>query len=89
MLENSRDLGYAHLLSPLRCAYLAATAAGLVVLQFVVFCALEWNSGGGGSVYEEAVAAVFEVVNSRHSGESVFDLSKMSSAVLLMFVFMM
>ncbi|XP_057768485.1 sodium transporter HKT1-like [Salvia miltiorrhiza] len=89
MLKTSGDFGYgAHLLSPSRCVYLAITALAFVVLQFVLFCALDWNSAAG-TVYQKAVAVLFQVVNSRHAGESVFDLSVLSPAVLLLFVLMM
>lgn len=93
MLENSKELGYGHLISGPRCVYLAITALGFIVVQMVVFCLVEWGSeaifGGGMSVYEKVVGTLFQVVNSRHAGESVFDLSAFSPAVLVLFVMMM
>ncbi|XP_065871458.1 sodium transporter HKT1-like [Euphorbia lathyris] len=94
MLRNtSRDtgLGYSHLMSSVRCWSIAMTAFGFIALQFVVFCCLEWNSPlmDGLNAYEKIVAVMFEVVNSRHSGESVFDLSAISPAILVIFVVMM
>ncbi|KAK6139720.1 hypothetical protein DH2020_026530 [Rehmannia glutinosa] len=93
MLRNSRELGYGHLIPGLHCVYLGITVLGLVFVQVVVFCSLEWNSEeigvGGLSVYEKVVGFMFQVVNSRHAGESVFDLSAVSPAILIMFVLMM
>ncbi|KAL0338788.1 UNVERIFIED_CONTAM: putative cation transporter HKT6 [Sesamum angustifolium] len=91
MLKNSRELGYGHLISGRQCAYLGITGAGLVIVQLVVFCLLEWKSEatGGLSAYEKLVGSLFQVVNSRHTGESVFDLSAISPAILVLFVAMM
>ncbi|KAF5748655.1 hypothetical protein HS088_TW04G00613 [Tripterygium wilfordii] len=67
------------------------TAFGFVLVQFVVFCILEWQSEsmGGLNGYQKFVAALFQVVNSRHAGESVVDLSSISPAILVLFVVMM
>ncbi|CAA0821483.1 Sodium transporter HKT1 [Striga hermonthica] len=93
ILQNSGELGYGHLIPWQDTVYLGITVFGLVVVQMAVFSALEWNSeavvGGGLSVYEKVVGIFFQVVNSRHTGEVVFDLSAVSQAVLLMFVLMM
>ncbi|KAL3642835.1 hypothetical protein CASFOL_013650 [Castilleja foliolosa] len=92
VLENNREVGYGHLLPRLDTLCLGMTALGFIVVQMVLFCALEWSAesvGGGLSVYEKAVAILFQVVNSRHAGESVFDLSAVSPAILVMFVVMM
>ncbi|GER42031.1 Na+ transporter [Striga asiatica] len=79
ILENSGELGYGHLIPWQDTLYLGITVFGLVVVQMAVFSALEWNSeavvGGGLSVYEKLVGIFFQVVNSRHTGEIVFDLS--------------
>ncbi|KAI3443452.1 hypothetical protein Pfo_000117 [Paulownia fortunei] len=91
MLRNSTELGYGHLFSGLHSVCLAITAFGFVVLQLAVFCFLEWNSEatGGVSSYQKLVGSLFQVVNSRHAGESVFDLSAISPAILVLFVLMM
>ncbi|XP_051131869.1 sodium transporter HKT1 isoform X2 [Andrographis paniculata] len=93
MAENGGKLGYDHLLAGRRCVYLGMSGLGFIALQLAVFCAMEWKSaavgGGGLNGYQKLVASLFQVVNSRHTGELVFDLSAISSAVLVLFVFMM
>ncbi|KAK8556559.1 hypothetical protein V6N13_064581 [Hibiscus sabdariffa] len=91
ILENYREMGYGHLRSGVRCALLAATVVGFISVQFVLFCSMEWNSEGmaGLSSYQKLVGSLFEVVNSRHAGESIVDLSTISSAILVLFVVMM
>ncbi|XP_029128172.1 sodium transporter HKT1 isoform X2 [Cajanus cajan] len=88
LLKNSKDM---HLLPAVHCCLLVATVLGLNLIQFVMFCSIEWNSKimEGSNVYQKLVASIFQVTNTRHAGESVFDLSSMSSAILLLFIVMM
>lgn len=91
ILTNFREMGYNHLLSNMHCCCLALTALGFILLQFILFCTLEWNSQGMDDLnsYQKLVTSLFQVVNSRHSGESVFDISMLSPAILVVFVVMM
>nr|WAS30368.1 sodium transporter HKT1-like isoform X2 [Vicia sativa] len=91
LLKNSKEMGYDHLLSPLHCWNLVVTVFGLNVIQFVLFCSLEWSSKimEGLNLYQKVVASLFQVTNARHSGESVFDISTISSAMLVLFIVMM
>ncbi|XP_061362056.1 sodium transporter HKT1-like [Gastrolobium bilobum] len=91
MLKNSKEIGYDHLLSAFHCWHLVATVLGFNLIQFVTFCSMEWNSKNmeGLDLYQKLVASLFQVTNVRHAGESVFDLSTMSSAILVLFVVMM
>ncbi|KAJ8767436.1 hypothetical protein K2173_017480 [Erythroxylum novogranatense] len=91
ILMNTREIGYDHLLSGLRSSFLVATVLGFIFLQLAVFCSMEWNSEAmkGLSGYEKFVSSLFQVVNSRHAGESVFDISTVSPAILVLFVVMM
>ncbi|XP_020222038.2 sodium transporter HKT1 [Cajanus cajan] len=91
LLKNFKDMGYDHMLSALHCCLLVATVLGLNVVQFVMLCSMEWNSNimEGLNVYQKLVASLFQVTNARHSGESVFDLSSISSAILVLFIVMM
>jgi len=91
MLKNSENLGYRHLLSVYRCCLLVWTVFGLSVIQFVMFWSVEWKSNvmEGMNLYEKVVASLFQVSNARHAGESVFDLSSISSAILVLFIVMM
>ncbi|GLT28675.1 hypothetical protein SLA2020_035870 [Shorea laevis] len=91
ILRNSRELGFGHLLSGIHSCFLAATVIGFVLIQLIPFCSMEWNLEdlNGLTWYEKSVASLFQVVNSRHTGESVVDLSAISPAILVVFVVMM
>ncbi|KAJ0081941.1 hypothetical protein Patl1_12309 [Pistacia atlantica] len=91
VLRNYKEMGYPHLFSSVHSYFLGATVFGFLFMQFVLFCSLEWNSEAmdGLNFYQKVVGSLFEVVNSRYTGESVFDLSILSSAVLVLFVVMM
>ncbi|PON86276.1 Cation transporter [Trema orientale] len=91
LLRNSREIGYDHLFSGLHSTLLALTVFGFILVQLILFCSLEWNleAMDGMSFYQKFVASLFQVVNSRHAGESVVDISTISSAILVLFVVMM
>ncbi|XP_027174685.1 sodium transporter HKT1-like [Coffea eugenioides] len=91
LLKNPRALGYDHLFSDLHSIFLAITVFGFILAQFVLFSLLEWHSGAtaGLSAYEKLMGSLFQVVNSRHAGESVFDLSLITPAIIVLFVLMM
>ncbi|KAH1221318.1 Sodium transporter HKT1 [Glycine max] len=91
LLKNFKDVGYDHMLSALHCCLLVATVLGFNLIQFVMLCSMEWNTKimEGLNVYEKVVASLFQVTNARHAGESVFDLSSISSVILVLFVVMM
>ncbi|XP_031251613.1 sodium transporter HKT1-like [Pistacia vera] len=44
MLKNYKEIGYRHMLSGVYSSLLGVTAFGFIFLQFVLFCASEWNS---------------------------------------------
>ncbi|KAJ0240931.1 Sodium transporter HKT1 [Hirschfeldia incana] len=91
ILQNHKKMGYSPLLSVRRCVLLCVTALGFVIIQFLLFCTFEWNSESleGMNSYQKFVGSLFQVVNSRHTGETVVDLSKLSPAILVLFIFMM
>lgn len=91
LLRNYREIGYHHLLSRFHSCFLAITVFGFIIVQLVIFCSLEWNSEAmdDSNFYQKLVASLFEVVNSRHTGESIIDLSIISPAILVLFVAMM
>ncbi|RZC71904.1 hypothetical protein C5167_035036 [Papaver somniferum] len=79
------------LISTISSLYFLATVLGFILVQFILFCSLEWNSEGlhGMNSYQKFVGALFQTVNSRHAGENIVDLSTISPAVLVVFVVMM
>ncbi|KAJ1421094.1 Cation transporter, partial [Sesbania bispinosa] len=91
LLKYSKEMGYGHLLPGLHCWLLIVTVIGFNMIQLVMFCSMEWNSQimEGLNPYQKLVASLFQVTNARHAGESVFDLSTISSAILVLFVVMM
>ncbi|KAL6331754.1 hypothetical protein AAG906_020093 [Vitis piasezkii] len=91
MLKNSREIGYSHLLPSLHSSFLVITVFLMILVQVILFGSMEWNSEvvEGLNTKQKLVASLFQVVNSRHTGESVFDLSTISPAVLVLFVVMM
>ncbi|XP_043715523.1 sodium transporter HKT1 [Telopea speciosissima] len=91
LMMNSNDIGYNHLLPFMHSCLLVVTVFGFIVVQFILFCCMEWNSEAlmGLNSYQKLVAALFQSVNSRHTGESVVDLSVISPAILVLYVVMM
>ncbi|KAL6984887.1 hypothetical protein U1Q18_018267 [Sarracenia purpurea var. burkii] len=91
LLTKTWEIGYHHLLPGLHSSLLVGTVVGFVGIQFTLFCSMEWDSVAlsGLSSYEKVVGILFESVNSRHSGETIVDLSTIASAILVLFVVMM
>lgn len=88
ILRNDREIGYEHLLSGLHSWLLGATVLGFTAVQFVLLCSMEWRSEvmEGMSPYQKLVGSLFQTVNSRHTGEFVFDISVISPAILVLYV---
>ncbi|GMH16441.1 hypothetical protein Nepgr_018282 [Nepenthes gracilis] len=91
LLNNTREIGYLHLLPAAHSLLLAATVFAFTVVQMVLFCSMEWNSEAlsGMNGFQKFVGSLFQVVNSRHAGESIVNLSVIAPAVLTLFVVMM
>ncbi|XP_010263413.1 PREDICTED: probable cation transporter HKT7 [Nelumbo nucifera] len=91
ILNNTREMGYIHLFPNLHSFLLVVTVFGFILIQFILFCSMEWNSESlaGMNPYQKLVGALFQTVNSRHAGESIIDLSIVSPAILVLFVVMM
>lgn len=91
VLKNTSEIGYLHLLPKHHCQLLVATVFGFIGIQFFMFCALQWSSDalGGLDPYEKTIGILFQCVNSRHTGETIVDLSTIAPAVLVLFIVMM
>ncbi|CAK7345795.1 unnamed protein product [Dovyalis caffra] len=63
----------------------------LGIALFILFCSMEWNSAGlsGLNSYQKIIGVLFQTTNTRYAGESIVDLSTISSALLVLFVVMM
>ncbi|KAJ0233176.1 Sodium transporter HKT1 [Hirschfeldia incana] len=91
ILKNRKKMGYSHLLSVRLCVFLGLTVLGFVLIQLFLFCTFAWSSESlaGMNWYEKLVGSLFQVVNSRHTGETIVDLSTLSPAILILFILMM
>ncbi|XP_055822513.1 sodium transporter HKT1-like [Solanum dulcamara] len=91
LLKNSREIGHLHLFPRQHSRLLVVTVFGFILVQFILFGVLEWNSSSlnGLSSYQRFVGSLFQVVNARHTGETIVDISTLSPAILVLFIVMM
>ncbi|XVE71921.1 hypothetical protein DITRI_Ditri10aG0190000 [Diplodiscus trichospermus] len=91
LLKNTKEIRYHHLLPSRHSSFLVVTVLGFIVVQLLMFCLMEWNSEAttGLNVLEKIVGLLFESVNTRHTGETIIDLSIISPAILVLLVAMM
>ncbi|XP_059286950.1 sodium transporter HKT1-like [Lycium ferocissimum] len=91
LLKRSRDIGHLHLLPSQHSRLLAVTVFGFIMVQFILFCSLEWKSSvlNGLNSYQKVVGSLFQVVNARHTGETIVDISTVAPAMLVVFIVMM
>nr|UUA81706.1 putative cation transporter HKT6 [Agrostis stolonifera] len=91
ILQHPKAIGYKHLMSTRKCVYLILTVMSFIILQAILFCSLEWRSEAlqEMSSYQKIVGALFQSANARHAGESIVDLSSVSSAIMVLYTIMM
>ncbi|KAL3745842.1 hypothetical protein ACJRO7_014876 [Eucalyptus globulus] len=91
LLSRTGEVGYKHLLPSLHSSLLVVTVLGFIGVQFIMFCSMQWDSEllNGLSSYEKIVGVLFQCVNTRHTGETIVDLSKVAPAILVVFVVLM
>ncbi|CAN4102173.1 unnamed protein product [Withania somnifera] len=92
LLKCSREIRHLHLLPSHHSRLLMVTVFGFIMVQFILFCILEWNSStalNGLNSYQRFVGLLFQVVNARHTGETIVDISTLAPAILLLFIVMM
>ncbi|XP_061989517.1 sodium transporter HKT1-like [Rosa rugosa] len=91
LLKNTEEVGYLHLLPSLHSSLLVVTVFGFILVQLVPFASMEWSSESlsGLNSYQKIIGSFFQTVNSRHTGETIIDLSIISPAILVLFIVMM
>ncbi|XP_050375358.1 sodium transporter HKT1-like [Argentina anserina] len=91
LLTNTKEVGYLHLLPSRHSSLLVVTVFGFILVQLVLFASMEWSSESlsGLNSYQKIIGSLFQTVNSRHTGETIIDLSIISPAILVLFIVMM
>ncbi|KAI3772194.1 hypothetical protein L6452_03375 [Arctium lappa] len=91
LLNNGHDIRFHHFLSHLHSSYLVVTVLGFILVQFVLFSALEWGSDSLNALnhYQKFIGVLFQTINTRHTGETIVDLSTIGAASLVLIVVMM
>ncbi|KAM0841255.1 hypothetical protein ACQ4PT_059106 [Festuca glaucescens] len=91
ILQHPKAIGYKHLMSTRKCVYLILTVVSFIILQTILFCFSEWSSEAlqEMSSYQKIVGALFQSANARHAGESIVDMSSVSSAIIVLYTVMM
>ncbi|KAI6680953.1 hypothetical protein NL676_034834 [Syzygium grande] len=91
LLSRTSEVGYKHLLPSLYSSLLVVMVLGFIGVQFIMFCWMQWHSESlnGLCTYEKIVGVLFQCVNTRHTGETIVDLSTVAPAILVLFVVMM
>ncbi|XP_061368872.1 cation transporter HKT1;3-like [Gastrolobium bilobum] len=91
ILKKTQEVGYKHLLPRKHSVLLVATVFGFILVQVIMFRSMDWNSEAlmGLNAYQKFIGVLFQSVNSRHTGETIVDLSTLSQAILVLFVVMM
>ncbi|OEL35244.1 putative cation transporter HKT6 [Dichanthelium oligosanthes] len=90
IVQHPEALGYKHLMNSRECIYLMVTVISFIITQTILFCSLEWSSEALQEMnsYQKIVGALFQSVNARHAGESIVDLSSLSSSILVLYTIM-
>ncbi|XP_016481033.1 sodium transporter HKT1-like [Nicotiana tabacum] len=91
LLKHSREIRHLHLLPSQHSRLLVITVFGFILIQLIMFCSLEWKSSSlnGLNSYQKIVGSLFQVVNARHTGETIVDISTVAPAILVVFIVMM
>ncbi|KAL8254754.1 hypothetical protein R6Q59_032975 [Mikania micrantha] len=93
LLNNGQDICrfHDHFLSHMQSIFLVVTVLVFILIQFLFFSIFEWNSDSltGMNDYQKFIGAVFQAINTRHTGETIFNLSTVDAASLVLIVAMM
>ncbi|PWA59075.1 cation transporter HKT6 [Artemisia annua] len=91
LLNNTKEIRFHHFLSHKHSSFLVVTVFVFIIIQFILFSSLEWSSDplSGMNNYEKFIGAMFQTINTRHTGETIVDLSTIAAASLVLIVVMM
>ncbi|KAF0932637.1 hypothetical protein E2562_011943 [Oryza meyeriana var. granulata] len=91
IMNNTRAVGFNHLLPNTKTAFLAALEIALVAMTVMLFCCLNWDSAvfAGLTSLQKITNALFMAVNARQAGENSIDCSLVAPAALVLFMVMM
>ncbi|PWA91132.1 cation transporter HKT6 [Artemisia annua] len=91
LLNNTKEIRFHHFLSHKHSSFLVVTVFVFIIIQFILFSSLEWSSDplSGMNNYEKFIGAMFQTINTRHTGETIADLSTIAAASLVLIVVMM
>ncbi|KAL5199549.1 hypothetical protein ABZP36_020752 [Zizania latifolia] len=91
MMNNTRAVGFNHLLPNMQTAFLAATEVALAATAVMLLCCLNWGSAvfAGLTSLQKITNALFMAVNARQAGENSIDCSLVAPAALVLFMVIM
>ncbi|KAL8254755.1 hypothetical protein R6Q59_032976 [Mikania micrantha] len=91
LLNNTEKIKFHHFLSHAHSSFLVVTVLVFIIIQFILFSSMEWNSDSlmGMNNYQKFMGVLFQTINTRHTGETIVDLSTVAAASLVLIVVMM
>ncbi|MBA0872803.1 hypothetical protein Goshw_021025 [Gossypium schwendimanii] len=91
LLKNTREIGFPHLFTTRRSCCVVGTALVFVVVQAVLFFAMEWNSASLKELnpFERTIGVLFQSVNTSQAGETIVNLPAMSTVILVVITIIM
>nr|XP_043622731.1 sodium transporter HKT1-like [Erigeron canadensis] len=91
LLNNTREIKFHHFLSYIHSLFIVFTMLAFILIQYILFSSMEWNSDSlsGLNNYQKLIGVLFQTINTRHTGETIVDLSTIAAASLVLIVVMM
>ncbi|KAI3514014.1 hypothetical protein L1887_12330 [Cichorium endivia] len=91
LLNHHREINFHHFLSHVHSSFLVVTAVVFILVQFISFSSVEWTADAlsGLNNYQKFIGVLFQTINTRHTGETIVDLSTIAAASLVLIVVMM
>ncbi|KAJ0780452.1 putative cation transporter [Helianthus annuus] len=91
LLNNTQEIGFHHFLSHIHSSFIVVTALVFILVQYILFASMEWSADAltGMNNYQKFIGVLFQTINTRHTGETIVDLSTIAAASLVLIVVMM